>query len=55
MLNWISVMNFDQTIKMTTEWYKDFYTGCDDPIILTINNIKTFTSLANSKGLEWAI
>jgi CDP-glucose 4,6-dehydratase len=24
-LNWVSTLNFEQTVKMTMEWYKEFY------------------------------
>jgi len=51
-LNWHPVLNFEQTVKMTAEWYKSFY---KDNSILTHSQIKEYCFLANKKGLEWAL
>lgn len=53
-LRWHAVMDFQETIKMTAEWYQAFYEN-DSPIEeITKAQILTYTSLAQQRGLQWA-
>lgn len=53
-LNWQAVMNFETTVKMTAEWYRNFYTGSKDIFSLSQNQIHAYTDIAKNKGLSWA-
>ena len=55
-LQWVPVLNFDETIKMTVEWYKIYYekkfTSMSDT---TISQIKEFTNLARKRKVNWSL
>ena len=53
-LNWHSVMSFDDTVKMTADWYRKFYEDSSDVLSLTNSQIDHFTTSAKYKGLGWA-
>ena len=55
-LKWEAVMDFDQTIRMTAEWYKAFYTTKGASILdTTKRQITEYISLAKHKNLKWAL
>jgi CDP-glucose 4,6-dehydratase len=54
-LDWQPTLNFEETIKMTVEWYKFFYN--DDEVSMygfSISQINDYVNLAKLKNLEWA-
>jgi CDP-glucose 4,6-dehydratase len=54
-LDWHSTLQFDETIKMTVEWYKTYYQNKEQSMYdFTISQIKEYTKLANSRSLSWA-
>ncbi len=53
-LQWNSVLNFHETIRMTTEWYKKYYSDSIDALVLTNMQIDSYTNIAKAKGLVWA-
>jgi CDP-glucose 4,6-dehydratase len=54
-LDWHSTLQFDETIKMTVEWYKTYYQNKEQSMYdFTISQIKEYTKLANSRSLAWA-
>jgi CDP-glucose 4,6-dehydratase len=54
LLKWESVLNFDETVKMTVEWYKKYYSGSIVNSDVTILDIDNYWRIANEKGMEWA-
>ena len=54
LLKWQPTMSFQETVKMTTEWYKTFYQGDSSIYDFTINQIKEYTILAQSRNIPWA-
>jgi len=50
-LSWLPVLDFSETIEMTTCWYKDFY---QNDVVRTNDNIKKYEELAIERGLLWA-
>ncbi len=53
-LQWHAVMDFDDTVRMTAEWYRSYYLkfGC---IAETTNaQIMAYTANAKQRGLAWA-
>ncbi len=54
-LNWHAVLSFKETVKITAEWYKDFYNDTDkDMYDATTKQIEEYKNLARKRGLIWA-
>jgi CDP-glucose 4,6-dehydratase len=54
-LNWRSTLEFEETVKMTAEWYKVFYQTSNKSMFdFTISQIVEYTNLAKSKSIAWA-
>jgi hypothetical protein len=48
-------MNFEQTIQMTSEWYKAYYADEENSILeITKKQIAQYTHLAKQKNIKWA-
>ena len=55
-LNWEAVMNFGETVKMTSEWYKAYYNNPNGSIYETsAAQISEYMELAKLKGVKWAL
>jgi CDP-glucose 4,6-dehydratase len=54
-LNWHAVMGFEDTVRMTAEWYGTYYQNSSNISDFTINQITDYTRIANQKGLSWAL
>ena len=54
-LKWHTILSFEETVKMTAEWYKTFYGGKKDMYDFTVNQIWEYTDLARKMGLDWAM
>lgn len=53
-LGWTSVMDFEETVKMTAEWYKVYYNDLKKIPELTKTQIIDFELMAKNRGLKWA-
>ena len=53
LLNWRSVLDYKDTIRFTSEWYKNYYTEPDSVEIKTINQIIEYENFAKNKKLVW--
>jgi CDP-glucose 4,6-dehydratase len=53
-LNWHAVFSFEETVKMTANWYKAFYDGESDMYRFTVMQIEEYARLAQKQGLPWA-
>ena len=53
-LNWTAVMDFEETVSMTAEWYKSFYLDPTTILDFTNSQLEKYTDLAKSRGLDWA-
>lgn len=53
-LDWNAVMNFEETVQMTAEWYKAYYQRAEDVALVTYRQIQQYSQMAKAKGLEWA-
>jgi CDP-glucose 4,6-dehydratase len=53
-LRWTAAMNFEQTVKMTTEWYRSFYEDPAGTRALTDMQIQEYTAIAQQSQIEWA-
>jgi len=53
-LNWRAVMGFEETVKMTAEWYRSYYQEPSSIGATTEAQIKQYTTLAKQQRLKWA-
>ncbi len=53
-LNWIPVLDFKKTTRMTARWYKQFYKGNSKMLKFTFEQVDEYCSFANDKDLVWA-
>lgn len=53
-LNWRAVMGFEDTVRMTSEWYKAYYQQPEQIAATTISQIEAYTLIAKHQGLLWA-
>ena len=55
-LNWQPTLEFQETVRMTVEWYKHYYQSDNDRdrLDFSINQINEYTQFAKKLGLLWA-
>jgi CDP-glucose 4,6-dehydratase len=54
-LNWTPSLQFEETVRMTAQWYKAFYeNNTDSMYAFSLSQITEYTKLANERGIEWA-
>lgn len=54
-LRWLPVLNFEETIKMTVDWYRIFYSEKRlNMFEYTNNQIEEYMKIASKKGIYWA-
>lgn len=55
LLRWAPVLNFEETVAMTAEWYQHYYQHQGESILpFTIAQIESYSQLARARGLSWA-
>jgi len=54
-LNWHSVLSIDECLRMTTEWYRKFYSNRpnEDMYLNCVDQINSYSDRASQKGLSW--
>jgi CDP-glucose 4,6-dehydratase len=53
MLNWKPVMNFDETIRFTSLWYKTASQESEGLYKYTVDQINEYIFLAKERNLAW--
>ena len=53
-LHWHAVMGFEDTVRMTADWYRGYYQQSDQIAATTDAQITAYTLIAKQSGLEWA-
>jgi len=54
-LNWKPTLQFEETVKMTVEWYRQYYQTPEDSMYeYTISQINTYSNIAKSRNIFWA-
>lgn len=53
-LRWQAVMGFDDTVRMTAEWYRVFYQLPEQIASTTRMQIAAYSAMAQQQGLAWA-
>jgi len=55
-LNWHAVLSFEETVKITSEWYENYYNSVyKDMCDFTTKQIDEYRCLAQRRGLIWAM
>ena len=52
-LHWQAVLPFNETLRMTSEWYRSYY---ENPLKIrnvTLSNIQNYEAFAREKGMKW--
>ncbi|MBI5050052.1 MAG: CDP-glucose 4,6-dehydratase [Nitrospirae bacterium] len=53
-LNWHPVLTFDETVRLTAEWYKVYYSGNKDMYDFSVSQIQYYIDMAMKQNLSWA-
>jgi len=54
-LQWRAVWNFEETVRETVLWYRNYYEQQSAPIVdFSLGQISAYTQAAQSQGLAWA-
>jgi len=53
-LQWHAVMGFEDTVRMTAEWYRAYYQQPTQVVTTTKEQIASYALLAKQSGLAWA-
>lgn len=53
-LDWYAVMDFEDTVRMTAKWYKNFYQEKNPVLEYTNAQIQEYVELAKARQLTWA-
>jgi len=53
-MKWLPTLDFSETIKMTTEWYREYYESSEKNMLhKTLEQIDQYSSIAKDKGMIW--
>tara|TARA_B110000008_G_scaffold273107_1_gene306841 strand:+ start:5563 stop:6660 length:1098 start_codon:yes stop_codon:yes gene_type:complete len=54
-LNWLPTLNFEETVEMTVNWYKEFYENKSNKMQeYSLRQIDKYSSIAKMQGAKWA-
>ena len=53
-LHWQAVMGFEDTVKMTAEWYRAYYQQPEEIAAKTHEQIEAYMAIAKQHGVAWA-
>lgn len=53
-LQWSAVLSFEDTVKMTADWYASYYSGYKNMYGFTVRQIQSYVKRASARGLPWA-
>ena len=53
-LQWHAVLGFEDTVRMTAEWYRSYYQQPTQIATVTDEQIAAYAELAKQQGLPWA-
>ena len=52
-MKWQANLNFKETIKLTSEWYYDFYKTKNKILNKTLEQITEYENIAKENNLKW--
>jgi len=53
-LGWSALLTFEETVRMTAEWYREYYAGQQDMGAYSNAQIQAYEKLALERGMSWA-
>jgi CDP-glucose 4,6-dehydratase len=53
-LHWQAAMHFDETVRMTAEWYRSYYTDAAATASTTQAQLARYAAIARERGIAWA-
>ena len=54
-IDWHSALDFEETVRLTAEWYKEYYQHSDVSMYqYTVGQIVAYTNIAKSQKIAWA-
>jgi len=53
-LQWHAVMGFEDTVRMTAEWYRAYYQRPEQIAVTTNAQVADYMAIAKQHGLAWA-
>lgn len=53
-LKWRATLNLESTIRMTAQWYRNYYNGGENVLAMTRDQIAEYSRTAKNAGLAWA-
>ena len=55
-LKWSPTLDFEETVRMTVNWYQNYYSNDSDSMLdFTNSQIKEYCYLAKKRNIKWAI
>lgn len=54
-LNWRSVMDFEDTVRMTSNWYSSYYSSPESISSVTSSQIDEYMRMAEKLQIEWSL
>lgn len=51
---WKAVLEFEETVKMTAQWYREYYRDPESVLAVTQSQINDYVKTACARGLLWA-
>ena len=53
-LDWQAILSFEETVRMTAEWYQRYHAGENDMAAFTTTQIRLYETLAKGRSVRWA-
>jgi CDP-glucose 4,6-dehydratase len=54
-LNWLPTLRFEETVRMTVEWYKNYYQNKEISMFeYSLEQIEEYILLANARSISWS-
>jgi len=55
-LDWRPTMHFEETVRLTVEWYKEYYEGNGKSMYkFTLKQVCEYSKFARDRGIAWAV
>ena len=54
-LDWKAILSFQETVKMTAEWYRSYYENPSKIREMTISHIKEYEASARGNEMRWSL
>ena len=54
-LQWQAVLPFQETVRLTAEWYRSYYENLSRIRDVTLSQIQEYESYAKVKGIKWVM